>query len=211
MGSPPAGDIFNLAFLGCGLATRLHSKTLARFRRQVRCYYASRQPDTAMAYNPRYGGAGFFDSYEAALTDGRIDIALVATPPASHLQLTLAALRAGKHVIVDKPPFLRAGDFISSSRLDPSHGVECSSPRTTSTNHSQSRCATSSARIGSARSLFCRSAPSRIADARLAGRCPRRRRRGAVRRRNPLDQLHREPRAADPKRAGVSAGSAPRR
>jgi UDP-N-acetylglucosamine 3-dehydrogenase len=36
---------------------------------------------------------------------------LVATPPGSHLALTLAALRAGKHVIVEKPPFLQAADF----------------------------------------------------------------------------------------------------
>lgn len=36
---------------------------------------------------------------------------LVATPPALHADLTLAALRAGKHVVVEKPPFLRSADF----------------------------------------------------------------------------------------------------
>ena len=36
---------------------------------------------------------------------------LVALPPAAHLEWTLRALAAGKHVIVEKPPFLHAADF----------------------------------------------------------------------------------------------------
>ncbi|MBR9990444.1 MAG: Gfo/Idh/MocA family oxidoreductase, partial [Gemmatimonadetes bacterium] len=48
----------------------------------------------------------WFNSYDAALQDERTGIALIATPPATHLELTLAALRAGKHVIVEKPAFL---------------------------------------------------------------------------------------------------------
>ena len=36
---------------------------------------------------------------------------MVATPPDSHLELTLSALEQGKHVIVEKPAFLRSADF----------------------------------------------------------------------------------------------------
>jgi UDP-N-acetylglucosamine 3-dehydrogenase len=99
-----------LAFLGCGFATRLHSKTLRRFG-DVGRYYASRDPARAGEYARRYGGSGSFGSYEAAIGDERVNVVLVATPPSSHLELTLAALAAGKHVIVEKPPFLRADDF----------------------------------------------------------------------------------------------------
>ena len=101
----------NLAFLGCGFASRLHSKTLAGFKRDVRRYYASRDRDKATSYNRKYKGSGYFDSYDTAIADARIDVVLVATPPAYHLDLTLQAMRAGKHVIVEKPPFLRAADF----------------------------------------------------------------------------------------------------
>lgn len=102
---------FNLAFLGCGFATRLHSKTLSGFKDDVNCFYASRDKDKAKAYNSRYKGSGYFESYEAAINDPNIDVVLVATPPAQHLDLTFKAMQAGKHVIVEKPPFLRSADF----------------------------------------------------------------------------------------------------
>lgn len=101
----------NLAFLGCGYATRLHSRTLSKMDPGVRRFYASRDGERAQAYARKYAGAGHFDSYEAAIHDPAIDTVLVATPPSTHLDLTLNALRADTHVIVEKPPFLRAVDF----------------------------------------------------------------------------------------------------
>jgi predicted dehydrogenase len=100
----------NLAFLGCGFATRLHSRTLRGFEGVGR-YYASRDAARAEEYRKRYGGAGAFGSYEAAIASPDVDLVLVATPPSSHLELALAALSAGKHVIIEKPPLLRSADF----------------------------------------------------------------------------------------------------
>lgn len=100
-----------LAFVGCGFATRLHSRTLRAFRDRVVCLYASRDGGKAIAYNRRFAGDGAFDSYAAASGSERVDAVLVALPPAYHLEWTLRALRAGKHVIVEKPPFLRSADF----------------------------------------------------------------------------------------------------
>ncbi|MBI4419234.1 MAG: Gfo/Idh/MocA family oxidoreductase [Gemmatimonadetes bacterium] len=100
-----------LAFLGCGSVTGLHSRTLRAFRKDVACLYASRDGSRALAYNRRFAGAGAFDSYEAAIGSERVDTVLIALPPALHLDWTLRALHAGKHVIVEKPPFLHAADF----------------------------------------------------------------------------------------------------
>jgi len=101
----------NLAFLGCGFATSLHSKTVSRIDRSVRRFYASRDKEKAATYNRKFSGAGFFDSYSAAINSAEIEVVLVATPPAQHLSLTLQSLQAGKHVIVEKPPFLHSSDF----------------------------------------------------------------------------------------------------
>ncbi|HEX6924965.1 MAG TPA: Gfo/Idh/MocA family oxidoreductase [Longimicrobiaceae bacterium] len=106
----PQRDSMGLVFLGCGFATRLHSRTLRRFP-TVRRYYASRDVRRAEEFNRRFRGAGAFGSYQAALQDPQVEVALVATPPATHLELTLSALAAGKHVILEKPPLMHSADF----------------------------------------------------------------------------------------------------
>jgi predicted dehydrogenase len=101
----------SLAYLGCGAATRTHSGVLAKFGGEVRGWYASRNPALAEEYNRKYRGAGAFGSYGEAMAHPDIQAVVVATPPDSHLELTLAALNAGKHVVVEKPAFFHASDF----------------------------------------------------------------------------------------------------
>jgi len=99
-----------IAFLGCGYAATIHAKRL-KSHPNVRMYFASRDRAKAEAFAKKWGGAGAFGSYEEATRDPRVDAALVLTPPHLHLELTLAALQAGKHAVVEKPPFLHAADF----------------------------------------------------------------------------------------------------
>jgi predicted dehydrogenase len=94
------------AFLGCGQAAALHTRTLRSVAPAVERVYASRHGGKAAAMNGRSQGAGWFEGYQAALDDPAVTAALVLTPPALHLELAMAALRAGKHVIVEKPAFL---------------------------------------------------------------------------------------------------------
>jgi len=105
-----------LAFLGCGFATRIHSKTLKKFK-NVQCYYASRSLERAEQYRTKYKGAGAFDAYEAAIASNEIDVIFIATPPDSHLELCLLAMKAGKHVIIEKPPFFKSSDFDTIMKL----------------------------------------------------------------------------------------------
>ena len=100
-----------LAFLGCGFITGVHSRHLKRLRGTVACSYASRDRAKAEAYRRRYGGAGSYDSYAAAIEDPGGDAVVVAVPPRFHLDLALQALSAGKHVLVEKPAFLCMEDY----------------------------------------------------------------------------------------------------
>jgi UDP-N-acetylglucosamine 3-dehydrogenase len=99
-----------VALLGCGAAARLATAAL-RPLPAVRCHYASRDGERAAAFARELGGAASHGSYEAAIESPEIDVAFVLTPPDQHLDWTLRALEAGKHVIVEKPPFLRSTDF----------------------------------------------------------------------------------------------------
>lgn len=100
-----------VAFLGCGFIARVHSRHLKRLRGIFEPSYASRDARRAEAFRARYGGAASYGSYEAALADPRVDAVVVAVPPRYHLDLTLHALAAGKHVLVEKPALLSVDDY----------------------------------------------------------------------------------------------------
>ena len=106
-----AGSPLHLAFLGCGFITRVHSRHLRSLRRDVIASYASRDRAKAEDYRRRYKGAAAYGDYVEAIDDPRVDAVVVAVPPRFHLELTLAALAAGKHVLVEKPAFLTTRDY----------------------------------------------------------------------------------------------------
>jgi predicted dehydrogenase len=104
-------DPVRIAFLGCGFITRVHSRNLKALRGEVVSAYASRDAAKAEAYCRRYGGTGSYPEYFAAIDDPNIDAVVIAVPPSLHLELALRALEAGKHVLVEKPAFLRMEDY----------------------------------------------------------------------------------------------------
>lgn len=104
----PGGAPPGIAFLGCGRAADMHSRTLRKIG-GVRLFHASREPARAEEAARRSGGTPL-PSYEAALERKDVDVVFVTTPPALHLEWALRALDARRHVIVEKPPFLRAAD-----------------------------------------------------------------------------------------------------
>ena len=75
------------------------------------CSYASRDKPRAEAFRREYGGVASYDGYTAAIEDPHLDAVVIAVPPRFHLALTLQALAAGKHVLVEKPAYLRMEDY----------------------------------------------------------------------------------------------------
>jgi predicted dehydrogenase len=97
--------VVRIAFLGCGFITRVHSRHLKTLGDIIVPSYASRDAAKAAAFSARYGGACSYNDYASALADPKVDAVVVAVPPYLHLDLTLQALAAGKHVLVEKPAF----------------------------------------------------------------------------------------------------------
>jgi predicted dehydrogenase len=100
-----------IAFLGCGFITEVHSRHVRSLAGDIACAYASRDGGKAAAFNQRHRGVGSYASYDAAIDDPAVDAVVVAVPPRFHLPLTLQALQAGKHVLVEKPAFPRMEDY----------------------------------------------------------------------------------------------------
>ncbi len=100
-----------IAFLGCGFIAGVHSRHLRALGPGFVRTYASRDRARAEAFCRRYGGKGIHPDYDAALADAEVDAVVVAVPPHLHLPLTLRALEAGKHVLVEKPAFPQTADY----------------------------------------------------------------------------------------------------
>ena len=100
-----------IAFLGCGFITQVHSRNLLSLAREIRCSYASRDRAKAERFRRRYRGEASYDDYGRAIEDAKVDAVVIAVPPRFHLDLTLRALEAGKHVLVEKPAYTRMEDY----------------------------------------------------------------------------------------------------
>jgi predicted dehydrogenase len=96
------------AVLGYGLAGRVfHCPFVSAVSGLELSAIAFRSPESAAQKSAParalYPQARILDSIDAALNDPEIDLIVVATPNEAHVQNAAAALRAGKHVVVDKP------------------------------------------------------------------------------------------------------------
>jgi predicted dehydrogenase len=89
----------------------VHSRNLRALRDVVACSYASRDRARADAYCRTHGGVASYGDYTAAIEDPRVDAVVVAVPPRFHRELTVQALAAGKHVLVEKPAFPSIDDY----------------------------------------------------------------------------------------------------
>jgi predicted dehydrogenase len=104
-------EALRIVFLGCGYITGVHSRHLRRLRHLFTPGYASRDQAKARAFERQHGGRGAYGDYASAIADPSVDAVVVAVPPKWHLELTLQALAAGKHVLVEKPAFPAPGDY----------------------------------------------------------------------------------------------------
>lgn len=86
------------AIIGTGFMARVHAEALARIGVPVLGVVGSSPQRAALA-----GLAPVYESVAEALADDRITTVHVCSPNHSHFEQALAALRAGKHVICEKP------------------------------------------------------------------------------------------------------------
>ena len=68
-------------------------------------------PDLRARFAARYPNARTTGSFDEMLADDRLDAVVVATPVPTHYALARQALEAGKHVLVEKPPAMRAAEM----------------------------------------------------------------------------------------------------
>jgi predicted dehydrogenase len=68
-------------------------------------------PELRERFGARYPNARMHADYEELLASDDLDAIVVATPVPTHFDLARRALEAGKHVLVEKPPAMKAGEI----------------------------------------------------------------------------------------------------
>jgi len=103
-----------VGLVGCGFAAELHMQGYRRiFGVDAEVTAVAARGDQVRAFAAKHRIATIYRDIEALLADRAIDIVDLCTPPALHGAMILAAIRAGKHVICEKPfcgYFGRPGD-----------------------------------------------------------------------------------------------------
>lgn len=94
-----------LGMVGAGRATQLHMQALQRYSGVPVCYkhVIARRWEQVSAAKKEYGFLHGSLSFENLLEDEEIDVIDICSPPYTHQEMIVKALRAGKHVICEKP------------------------------------------------------------------------------------------------------------
>ncbi len=88
--------------VGCGMIAKFHARAIADIKgaKLVGCF--NHTPDKANSLAKEFGCEPY-TQLEAMLARKEIDVVTICTPSGAHLEPSLAAAKAGKHVIVEKP------------------------------------------------------------------------------------------------------------
>ena len=88
--------------VGTGMIASIHAQALQQIEEAELVAVCSRSQSHAAAFVSRFGGTPY-DNLDAMLANPDVDILIIATPSGAHLEPALAAARAGKHVLCEKP------------------------------------------------------------------------------------------------------------
>src|SRR5580658_7007174 len=103
-------DKFVVAQLRCGY---WGPNLLRNFSALKNCrvkYVVDASPDRRAFVQKFFPATQAVEAWRPVFDDPEVDAVVIATPAASHFELALAGLRAGKHVFVEKPLATRAAE-----------------------------------------------------------------------------------------------------
>jgi Oxidoreductase family, NAD-binding Rossmann fold len=94
----------NVGLIGSGFVSELHMYAYKRvYGVDAQVAAVVSRGDHVEAFARKHGIGQTHRDYRALLADPSIDVVDICTPPALHAEMIVAAVRAGKHVICEKP------------------------------------------------------------------------------------------------------------
>ncbi|MFP4547395.1 MAG: Gfo/Idh/MocA family protein [Fidelibacterota bacterium] len=94
---------FNIGIIGAGMIGDVHLENILRDGRGEVTWIATRTEKTLNKKLQKYNIANGTTDYRELLQDDDLDAVIIAAPPFVHLAMFEAALKAGKHIVIEKP------------------------------------------------------------------------------------------------------------
>ena len=102
-------DCLGVGVIGCGAISGNHFKALRQVEGAQLVAVCDNQPDRLAKAVEAQGVQGYAD-YHDLLADARVDVVHICTPHYLHHTMAIDALRAGKHVLCEKPMAIHLAD-----------------------------------------------------------------------------------------------------
>jgi predicted dehydrogenase len=99
MAAAPLG----FGIIGLGMIAEFHAQVIAQIPGARLVGVASRSADKVRAFAAKHQAPFATTDIAALLARPDIDIVCITTPSGAHLEVSLAAIRAGKHLVIEKP------------------------------------------------------------------------------------------------------------
>jgi predicted dehydrogenase len=112
----------NLGIVGCGVIAEPYARTIAAAEGLELVAAADALPGRAQALVDEFGGTAH-ESVDAILADDRVDTIVNLTAAVAHVEVSTAALEAGKHVYSEKPMALGYADARALVELAEARGL----------------------------------------------------------------------------------------
>ncbi len=99
-----------VALIGCGRVARVHADALVALDETELVAVVDIKPDRAEAFSQHYEVKAYTD-YRDVLELPNVDAVQIATPHYNHAEIAIAALKAGKDVLTEKPMAISVPDM----------------------------------------------------------------------------------------------------
>lgn len=111
------------ALIGCGNLGKVHAQCVAQIKGADFVAFADVHEPAAQACVQEFGGEYATSDVERIFADPSVDAVYICTRHDSHASLAIAAARAGKHVLVEKPLALTVEDCEATAEVVRQTGV----------------------------------------------------------------------------------------
>ena len=100
---PPSPSPLGFGIVGIGMIADFHAQAIASIAGAKLIGVATRNADKARAFAAKHQAPFATTDLAALVARPDIHVVCITTPSGSHLEPALAAIRAGKHVVIEKP------------------------------------------------------------------------------------------------------------